>query len=175
MESQTVGHDCVTKLNSEHYSKYILTGLWKGVPKQKSLDKFKRYTQNPMRIHQFLERVYHTYRHYSDANPEASENNENGKHNLYWTKLPRHKKLTKVRWSIWNDPFSTCRCCFKSVQQQGTANEARRCRTESHITWWQQWIPRARVTWGEVSHRGGGNNTLSVRRALENRLSLAKE
>ena len=164
-----------TELNWEHYSTCIWAGLWEGVPRQKSLGKFKRYTKNPMTIHQFLERVYHTYRHCSDANPEASENNENGKHNLYWKKLPRHKKITNVRWSTWNDPFLTGRCCFKSVQQQGTTKEARRCKTESHITWWQQWIPRARVTWGEVSHRGEGNNMLSVRKALENRLSLTKE
>ena len=52
MGSQRVGHDWVTELNWEHYSKCIWEGLWKGVPGQKSLDKFKRYTKNPMRIYQ---------------------------------------------------------------------------------------------------------------------------
>ena len=40
-------------LLQKHYRKCILVGLPKGAPRQKSL-KFRRYTKNPLRIHQSL-------------------------------------------------------------------------------------------------------------------------
>ena len=58
-----------------HYSKFISAGLWKGEPKQKSLNKIQEIQQKPNEDpSEFLERIYQTYRHYTDADPEAPEN-----------------------------------------------------------------------------------------------------
>ena len=88
-----------------------------------------------MKTSQFLERIYQAYRCHLHAAPKTPENARMVNLTLWWgAKCLRYQeKLAKIRWCIWNEPFSIGRCCFSSVQQ-GTATEERRCKMKRHFT-----------------------------------------
>ena len=84
----------------DHYKRYILEGLKKGVLKQKQLNMIQDLQKNPTKTNEdpsaFLERIHQTYRKHTDADPQAPENVWMvniiiiiGKHYFYWAKCPR--------------------------------------------------------------------------------------
>ena len=92
----------------EHYQKCILAGLWKGEPKQKSLNEIQEIQQKPNEdASEFLERIYQAYRCYTGADPKAPENTRM----VNSERLKYPEKVAKMRWYIWNEPFSFGRCC----------------------------------------------------------------
>ena len=79
----------------------------KGRPRQKSFNKIQEIKQKPNEDpSEFLEKIYQAYSHYIDADPE------NIRMDLHRAKRPTYKKITEIRWCMWNEPFSISRCCF---------------------------------------------------------------
>lgn len=79
---------------------------------------------------QFLERIYQVYRCYTDTDPEAPENVRMINMAFIRQSAPEIKKLQKLDSVFEMNSSQLVDVALKSIQQQGTMTEARRCKTE---------------------------------------------
>ena len=79
---------------------------------------------------QFLERIYQVYRCYTDTDPEAPENVRMINMAFIRQSAPEIKKLQKLDSVFEMTSSQLVDVALKSIQQQGTMTEARRCKRE---------------------------------------------